>query len=44
MLPAPHSSFFFLIELQLLYNITEVTGVQYSESHFLKVVLHLQLF
>ena len=31
----------FLIEVQLLYNIIYVMGVQYSDSKFLKVILHL---
>ena len=33
--------FIFCIEVWLLNNIIYITGVQYSESQFLKVTLHL---
>ena len=33
----------FLLEVQLLYNIIYVTAIQYSDSQFLKVILHLEL-
>ena len=33
----------FFLEVQLVYTVAEVTGVQCSHSQFLKVILHLQL-
>ena len=33
--------YLFFIEVWLLYNIIYVTGIQYSDSQFLKVILHL---
>ena len=47
--PRPHSLmhlsfiFFFLIEVQLIYNIILIAGVQHNDSKFLWIILHLQL-
>ena len=41
MLSTRATFYHFKIEVQLKCNITQVTGVQYSESQLLKVTLHL---
>ena len=42
-IPGVAQTAFFLIEVKLLYNIIQVTGVQCSNSQFLKVIIHLYL-
>ena len=34
---------FFLIEVQLIYNILSVSGVQHSDSEFLQIICHYRL-
>ena len=34
---------FIFVEVYLMYNIMQVRGVQFGESQFLKVTLHLYL-
>ena len=31
------------IEVQLMYNIIQVIGIQYSDTQFLKIIVHFQL-